>query len=86
MHGGTLTAQADFNRLSERFTLSTQARAIDIAALLDTLGQPRRLEGLADWRPLGARHRDVVGERKPEGIIGLETRQILNAIQGVIKG
>ena len=50
MHGGTLTAQADFNRLSERFTLSTQARAIDIAALLDTLGQPRRLEGLADWR------------------------------------
>lgn len=50
MHGGTLTAQADFNRLSERFTLATQARAVDIAALLDTLGQPRRLEGLADWR------------------------------------
>jgi AsmA protein len=50
MHGGTLTGQADFNRLSEHFTLSTQARAIDIAALLDTLGQPRRLEGLAEWR------------------------------------
>jgi uncharacterized protein involved in outer membrane biogenesis len=50
MHGGTLTGQAEFNRLSERFTLSTQARGIDIAALLDTLGQPRRLEGLADWR------------------------------------
>ncbi len=50
MHGGTLTGQADFNRLSEHFTLSTQARAIDIAALLDTLGQTRRLEGLVDWR------------------------------------
>lgn len=50
MHGGTLTGRADFNRLSRAFTLSTQARAIDIAALLDTLGQPRRLEGLADWR------------------------------------
>jgi uncharacterized protein involved in outer membrane biogenesis len=50
MHGGTLTGQAEFNRQSERFTLSTQARGIDIAALLDTLGQPRRLEGLADWR------------------------------------
>jgi len=50
MHGGTLTAQGEFNRFSDQFTISTRARAIDLAALLDTLGHPRRLEGLAEWR------------------------------------
>ncbi len=50
MHGGTVTGRGEYHRPSERFTISTEARAIDTAALLDTLGQPRRLEGPISWR------------------------------------
>jgi AsmA protein len=50
MHGGTVTGRADYDRRSERFALFCQARSIDVAALLDTLGQPRQLEGTANWR------------------------------------
>jgi ADP-heptose:LPS heptosyltransferase len=37
----------------------------------------RRYDGLADWQPVGARHRFVVGERTPEGLSGVETSSIL---------
>lgn len=37
----------------------------------------RRYDGLADWQPVGPRHRSVIGERTPEGLSGIETSSIL---------
>lgn len=45
----------------------------------------RRYEGLADWRPTGASHRDAVGERTPAGIFGIETSQLVAAAGDLMK-
>ena len=45
----------------------------------------RRYEGLADWRPIGASHRDAVGERTPAGIIGIETSELVAAAEDLMK-
>jgi ADP-heptose:LPS heptosyltransferase len=39
----------------------------------------RRYDGLADWRPVGPRHRDVIGERTPDGLAGIATDDIVAA-------
>jgi len=36
----------------------------------------RRYAGLADWQPLGDRHRSVIGERTREGLAGIEASQL----------
>jgi ADP-heptose:LPS heptosyltransferase len=45
----------------------------------------RRYEGLADWRPIGASHRDAVGERTSAGIIGIETSELVAAADDLMK-
>jgi ADP-heptose:LPS heptosyltransferase len=45
----------------------------------------RRYEGLADWRPIGASHRDAVGERTPAGISGIETSELVAAAEDLMK-
>ena len=44
----------------------------------------RNYEGLADWRPVGPRHRSVIGERKQQGIAGIETRSLVSAAEELI--
>ena len=41
----------------------------------------RRYDGLAEWRPVGNRHRDVVGERASSGLEGIEISVILARIE-----
>jgi ADP-heptose:LPS heptosyltransferase len=44
----------------------------------------RRYDGLADWRPVGNRHRDVVGERASSGLEGIEISVILARIEELV--
>jgi ADP-heptose:LPS heptosyltransferase len=44
----------------------------------------RRYDGLADWRPVGNRHRDVVGERASSGLEGIEIPVILARIEELV--
>ena len=44
----------------------------------------RRYNGLADWRPVGNRHRDVVGERASSGLEGIEISVILARIEELV--
>jgi uncharacterized protein involved in outer membrane biogenesis len=81
MHGGTVTGRADYDRRSERFALLTQARSIDVAALLDTLGQPRRLEGFANWRA------DLSGLLNDRSLVeSLRGELTLNIAEGQLHG
>jgi len=41
----------------------------------------RRYDGLADWQPTGDRHRSIVGERTPQGVSGIDTREIVAATE-----
>ena len=41
----------------------------------------RRYDGLADWQPIGDRHRSVVGERAPEGLTRIDIREIVTATE-----
>jgi ADP-heptose:LPS heptosyltransferase len=38
----------------------------------------RSYDGLPEWRLLGDRHLSVVGERTPEGLQGIQTRELIN--------
>ena len=44
----------------------------------------RRYDGLADWRPVGNRHRDVVGERASSGLEGIEISGLLASIEELL--
>ena len=44
----------------------------------------RRYDGLADWRPVGNQHRDVVGERAPSGLEGIEISGLLARIEELL--
>ena len=47
----------------------------------------RRYDGLADWQPVGCRHRFVVGEKTPTGIAGLKkVSEILRMTEDLISG
>ena len=37
----------------------------------------RRYDGLADWQPAGPSHYSVIGERTPEGLVGVETSSLM---------
>jgi ADP-heptose:LPS heptosyltransferase len=41
----------------------------------------RRYDGLADWRPVGDRHRDVIGERSPSGLKEIATSDLMACAQ-----
>jgi ADP-heptose:LPS heptosyltransferase len=41
----------------------------------------RRYDGLADWRPSGDCHRDVIGERAPTGLEGINTSDLVGAVE-----
>jgi ADP-heptose:LPS heptosyltransferase len=45
----------------------------------------RHYDGLADWRPVGDRHRSVTGERTPEGLAGIETSRVVAAAAELLK-
>lgn len=51
-----------------------------------TLTWFRRYDGLADWRPVGPLHRDVIGDRTPEGLAGIQTDAILAAAGDLLPG
>jgi heptosyltransferase-1 len=44
----------------------------------------RRYDGLADWRPIGDRHRDVIGERAPAGLEGINTSDLVGAVEELL--
>jgi len=44
----------------------------------------RRYDGLADWRPVGNQHRDIVGERAPSGLEGIEISGLLARIEELL--
>ena len=47
----------------------------------------RRYDGLADWQPVGCRHRFVVGEKTPAGIDGIKkVSEILGMTEDLISG
>jgi ADP-heptose:LPS heptosyltransferase len=45
----------------------------------------RRYDGLADWRPVGDRHRSVIGERTADGLAGVATDDLLAAAGGLLE-
>jgi hypothetical protein len=38
----------------------------------------RSYDGLPEWRLLGDRHLSMVGERTPEGLHGIKTRELID--------
>jgi ADP-heptose:LPS heptosyltransferase len=44
----------------------------------------RRYDGLADWQPVGDRHRDVIGERSPSGLKGIATSDLMACAQEML--
>lgn len=44
----------------------------------------RRYDGLADWRPIGDRNREVIGERTPEGLAGINVHEIIDMAEELI--
>jgi ADP-heptose:LPS heptosyltransferase len=44
----------------------------------------RRYDGLAEWRPIGDRHRDVIGERTPAGLEGINTSDLVGAVEELL--
>jgi ADP-heptose:LPS heptosyltransferase len=46
----------------------------------------RRYDGLADWQPVGDRHRSVVGERTPAGLAGISTSDLVRDTTEMLTG
>ena len=44
----------------------------------------RRYDGLADWQPIGPRHRSLIGERTSFGLAGIETSEIVDMVAHLI--
>ena len=44
----------------------------------------RRYAGLADWQPVGDRHRSVIGDRTPEGLTGINVHEIIGVAEEFI--
>jgi ADP-heptose:LPS heptosyltransferase len=44
----------------------------------------RRYDGLADWQPVGDRHRSVIGDRTPEGLTGINVHEIIGVAEEFI--
>jgi len=49
-----------------------------------TIAWFRRYDGLADWRPMGDRHRNVIGERAPAGLEGINTSDLVGAVEELL--
>lgn len=44
----------------------------------------RRYDGLADWQPAGPGHCSVIGQRTPEGLLGVETSSLAAMVHNLL--
>jgi ADP-heptose:LPS heptosyltransferase len=46
----------------------------------------RRYAGLADWQPVGDRHRSVIGDRTPAGLAGIAASDLVHDVEELLTG